>query len=72
MNPHEINVLFMDCEGCAPRFLKQHPVESMPSLRVVIYEKDRIPDHEYDAMEHDMSKSGWTCEGGFHRVCVRQ
>ena len=61
-----------EAEGCAPRFLKQHPVESMTSLRVVIYEKDRLPDHDYDAMEHDMSKSGWTCEGGFHRVCVRQ
>lgn len=69
--PSDINVLFMDCEGCAPRFLNQHPLETMPALRVVIYERDRLPETEYDLMERDMERSGWMCTGEFHRVCLK-
>jgi len=71
LNPDDLQVLFMDCEGCAPRFLQQYPVDSLRSLRSIIYERDRLPSHEYDAMEAELSKSGWRCEGGFHRACTK-
>ena len=38
--PGKFNVLFMDCEGCAPLFIQEYGAELAKTLRLVILERD--------------------------------
>lgn len=68
------NVLFADCEGCLPDFLKEFGDELKEShnLHSIIYEKDVHENVSYDIVDEYIKNNNFTCVGDFHRKCTKK
>ena len=62
--------LFMDCEGCAPDFIKEYGEElSSHPIHTILYEEDNTDKFDYTPVNNFIEKNNFKCSGGFHKVC---
>jgi FkbM family methyltransferase len=68
--------LFMDCEGCAPDFIKEYGEELRKHpIHTILYEEDqgsRTNPVDYTPVNNFMKQNNFKCEGNFHKVCKKQ
>jgi hypothetical protein len=67
--------LFMDCDDCAPEFIKEYGTElSKHPLHTIVYEEDKgdgINPVNYTPVHNFMDQNNFKCEGNFHKVCKK-
>lgn len=70
------NVLFSDCEGCLPAFIREYGSQ-LGNVEAVVYERDQGDDREtpvdYSPVDQFLKENNFVCDGnGFHETCVRR
>lgn len=67
----KFNTLIADCEGFLEQFFDENP-HMYEQLCIVFYEKDYPDKCNYNKIEDNLKKHGFTCElSGFHSVWIK-